>query len=236
MSSETRAFLRPFCVRRVTSECRRRRSSVPGAPMMPPPGCVADPHIQRLRIGVLYCAQPGTGRAKNSCSSVSSPWKMLPSVSPNSRSRSSGVSTCRCRMMSRMFGAYSAIVSITVSPNASRCSSQRAGCQLVRRVLHEARQDVFARRRDRRIGERRDHHVDVRPPRELAVLRLVVGALHVVDARRDRDRAAQVRPLARQAREIRQRVEREVHLARRSAELVAAHLVEKFSRQLLAGR
>ena len=29
--------------------------------MMPPPGCVADPHMYRLRIGVLYCAQPGAG-------------------------------------------------------------------------------------------------------------------------------------------------------------------------------
>src|SRR5204862_318466 len=105
--------------------CPRMRSAQlrPGAPMMPPPGCVAEPHIQRLRTGVLYCAHPGTGRAKNSCSSVSSPWKILPSVKPNSRSRSSGVSTCRCRMMSRMLGACSAIVSITASPNASRRSS-----------------------------------------------------------------------------------------------------------------
>src|SRR5438552_2619997 len=45
----------------------------PGAPMMPPPGCVADPHIKRLRIGVRYWAHPGTGRRKKSCSSDSSP-------------------------------------------------------------------------------------------------------------------------------------------------------------------
>ena len=51
----------------------RRAQFRPGAPMMPPPGCVADPHIHRFRIGVLYCAQPGAGRRKNSCSSVSSP-------------------------------------------------------------------------------------------------------------------------------------------------------------------
>ena len=25
---------------------------LPGAPMIPPPGCVAEPHIQRLRMGV----------------------------------------------------------------------------------------------------------------------------------------------------------------------------------------
>ena len=95
----------------------------PGAPMMPPPGCVADPHMYRRSMGVAYCAQPGTGRRKNSCSSVSSPWKMLPSVSPKSRSMSSGVNTCRWRMMLLMLGAYSAMVSMTVSPNASRCSS-----------------------------------------------------------------------------------------------------------------
>ena len=45
----------------------------PGAPMMPPPGCVAEPHMYRSRIGVRYCAQPGAGRKKKSCSSVSSP-------------------------------------------------------------------------------------------------------------------------------------------------------------------
>src|SRR5262249_8898018 len=101
----------------------RRAAFRPGAPMMPPPGCVAEPHIHRFRIGVLYCAQPGTGRAKNSCSRDNSPWKMLPSVNPNSRCRSGGVKTCRWRMISRMFGAYSAIVFTTVSPNASFCSS-----------------------------------------------------------------------------------------------------------------
>src|SRR5688500_9670629 len=56
----------------------------PGAPMMPPPGWVAEPHMYRLSIGVLYCAHPGAGRRKKSCSSVSSPWKMLPSESPHS--------------------------------------------------------------------------------------------------------------------------------------------------------
>src|SRR5215213_22261 len=96
----------------------------PGAAMMPPPGCAPEPHRYRPRTGVRYLAHPGAGRRKNSCSSDSSPWKMFPSVSPNSRSRSRGVSTCRCRMMSRMFGANSAIVSITASPKASRSASQ----------------------------------------------------------------------------------------------------------------
>ena len=180
-----------------------------------------------------YCAQPGTGRRKNSCSSDSSPWKMLPSVSPNSRSRSSGVSTCRCRMMFLMLGAYSAMVSMTLSPKASRFSSQFAPAQLVGRVLHEAGQDVLARRRDGRIGQRGNDHVDVGTAREVAVLGVVVGALHVVDAGRDRDRAAQVRARPGQALEVRQRVERQVHLARRAAELVAAHFFQKFVGQVL---
>src|SRR5208337_5532420 len=103
---------------RISSAARR-----PGAPMMPPPGCVADPHIHRFLIGVLYCAKPGTGRRKNNCSSESSPWKMLPSVSPHSRSRSSGVTTWRPTMMFFRFGANSAMVSTTLSPNASFFSS-----------------------------------------------------------------------------------------------------------------
>ena len=53
--------------------------------------------------------------------------------------------------------------------------------------------------------------------RELAVLGVVVGALDVVDARADRDRAAVQRALARQAGELRQLRERDVHLARRAA-------------------
>src|SRR5437667_10295684 len=48
---------------------------------------------------------------------------MLPSVSPVVRSMSSGVWTSRNRMMSRMFGANSAMRSMTASPNASRWSS-----------------------------------------------------------------------------------------------------------------
>src|SRR5208282_5710187 len=82
-------------------------------------------------MGVRYRAQPGTGRRKKSCSSESSPWKMLPSLSPHSRSRSSGVTTWRCRMMSLMLGAYSAMVLTTASPNFSFSVSQlRPGASL----------------------------------------------------------------------------------------------------------
>src|SRR5438132_2548007 len=96
-----------------------RAASRPGAPIMPPPGCVAEPHMYRFFMGVRYCAHRGTGRKKKSCSSDSSPWKMLPSVSPHSRSRSSGVTTWRPTMIFLIFGACSARVLITLSPNSS---------------------------------------------------------------------------------------------------------------------
>src|SRR5215469_6966562 len=82
-------------------------------------------------MGVRYCAHPGTGRRKNSCSRDNSPWKILPSLSPHSRSRSSGVTTCFWMMMSFRFGAYWAMVSTTVLPNASFSVSQlRPGASL----------------------------------------------------------------------------------------------------------
>src|SRR5262249_52076608 len=59
----------------------------------------------------------------------------------------------------------------------------RALLQIVWRVLHEAGHDVLARRGDRRIGQGRNHYVDVRPPRKASVLSLVVSAFHVIDAR-----------------------------------------------------
>ena len=107
-----------------------------------------------------------------------------------------------------------------------------AGRQLVGRVLHEARKNVFSRRRKRRIGERRNHHVDVGMRRPVAVFRFVVGLLHVLDAGRDRHRAAQVRADSRHALEIRQAVERHVDLAGRSAELVALHAFHEFVGQM----
>src|SRR5581483_503017 len=54
----------------------------PGAPVTPPPGCAPAPHKYNPAIGVRYCDHPATGRMKNNCSSVRSPWKMFPSVKP----------------------------------------------------------------------------------------------------------------------------------------------------------
>src|SRR5581483_5495190 len=97
----------------------------PGAPMMPPPGWVAEPQSHRSLTGVRYLAHPGTGRLKKSCSSESSPWKMLPSVRPVISSMSSGVTTCLWMMRSRILGNRSSSVSITASPNAVRISSSQ---------------------------------------------------------------------------------------------------------------
>ncbi len=138
-------------------------------------------------------------------------------------------------MMSRRFGAYSAMVFDHRVAERFALLVPGALGQVVGRVLHEARHHVLARRRDAGIGQRRDDDVDVGLSREAAVLRLVVGPLHVVDARRDRDGAAQVRSGARQAGEVRQRVEREVHLARRAAELVAPHVVDELVWQRARG-
>src|ERR1700678_4507119 len=48
--------------------------------------------------------------------------------------------------------------------------------EFVRRVLHEAGQDVFSGRRDGWISERWDDHVDVGTAGKFAVLGLIVGA------------------------------------------------------------
>src|SRR5439155_7803976 len=101
-------------------------ASRPGAPMIPPPGCAEDPHSHRFRTGARNRPTPAAGRLQNSCSRVSSPWKMLPSVSPSTSSRSRGESTCRCRMRSLMLGANRAMASTTASPKASRSRSSHS--------------------------------------------------------------------------------------------------------------
>ncbi len=108
-----------------------------------------------------------------------------------------------------------------------------AGAQLVGRVLHEAGEHVFARRRDGGIGERGNDHVDVGLPREVAVLGVVVGALHVFDGRRDRDCSAQVRAGAGDGFEVRQSVQRHVHFAGRAAIFEAVDVFEKIGGQVL---
>ena len=149
----------------------RRAALRPGAPMMPPPGCVADPPIHNWRIGVAYCAHPGDGRRKNNCSSDSSPWKMLPSLRPNSRFEiqrrhhltvQDDVADVRGVLRNRVDHRVAQALC------AARPQVPRARA---RARVHEAGQDVFPGGAIAGSVKRRDHHVEERPPRELPVLR-----------------------------------------------------------------
>ena len=72
---------------------------------------------------------------------------------------------------------------------------------------------MFARRRDAGIGQAGDDHINVGLARKIAVLCVVVGALHVFDAGRNGNRAAKMSPGAGQTFEIGQRIESEIHFA-----------------------
>src|SRR5262245_31308743 len=87
---------------------------------------------------------------------------------------------------------------------------------LIRSVLHEDGHHVLSGRRDARVYRGRKYDVHEGPPREGAVLGVVVRPLEVVDRRRDGDVALEVQAVARQAFEGWQSVEREVDLARRA--------------------
>ena len=90
---------------------------------------------------------------------------------------------------------------------------------------------MFSRRRDGRIGERGNHHVNVGAAGKFAVLGLVVGALHIFHRRRNGNRAAQMMARAGQAGEIGQPVEREIHFAGGAAIFVAANVFEEIGGQ-----
>src|ERR1051325_8998738 len=91
--------------------------------------------------------------------------------------------------------------------------------QIVGSVLHKAGHDVTTGGRDRRVRQTWNDDVYIRTAREAPVLGIVVSALHVFDRRRDRDRAAQVRPWPRQTGKVRQARQRQIDLARRPAKL-----------------
>ena len=61
---------------------------------------------------------------------------------------------------------------------------------IIGRVLHETRHDMFARRRHVGVDHRGEDHVYVQLFRKAAILRVIVGALDVINARADGDRAA----------------------------------------------
>ena len=108
-----------------------------------------------------------------------------------------------------------------------------AALDVVGRVLHEARHDVVAGRRHVTIDHRGEDRIDVGALREASVLRVVVGALDVVDARAERDRAPMQGAVARQAGELRQFREREIHLARGTADAEVADGLQELVRQVL---
>ncbi len=132
-----------------------------------------------------------------------------------------------------MFGAYCSMVEITVSPNASRFASSQPpstsygayctkhditwcpGGAMSRSIIDGMMMSMYGRLR------------------ELAVLGVVVGALDVIDARADRDRAAVQRAFARQAGEVRQSGERDVDLARRAAHAEVADRLHELVREML---
>ena len=101
--------------------------------------------------------------------------------------------------------------------------------KFVWRVLNEAGHHVLAGRRDARIGEAGDDDIDVGFARKIAVLRVVVGALHVLDAGGDGNCASKMRAGTGQALEIGKRIEREIYFAGGAAVFVAADAFEKIS-------
>src|SRR5277367_5053220 len=104
--------------------------------------------------------------------------------------------------------------------------------QLVRRVLHEAGEYVLAWRSYARVRQARYDHIDVGSTREMAILGVVVGALHVLDARRDRNRATKVRAGPGYGFEIGETIESNVHFAGGPTIFIAPYALEKIGGQL----
>src|SRR5580698_5318649 len=104
-----------------------------------------------------------------------------------------------------------------------------AGGELVGSVLHEAGKNVFAGRRDRGIGERRNDHINVGATGKFAVLGLVVGAFHVFHRGRNGNCAAKMIAGAGEAGEIRQAIESEIYFAGGTAIFVAANVFQEIA-------
>src|SRR5713226_8342185 len=80
---------------------------LPGAPVTEPPGNVVAPVWYKPGIGMRCCAQPGIGRIGPTCDALCAPACALPCQKCGFiRSRSSGLSTNRARILSSVkFGA-----------------------------------------------------------------------------------------------------------------------------------
>src|SRR5580700_667431 len=99
--------------------------------------------------------------------------------------------------------------------------------EFVGRILNETGHNVLARRSDTRIREAGDDDIDVRFARKAAILGVVIGTLHILDAGRNGNRAAQMSARAGQAFEIGKSVEREIYFAGRAAVFVATNTFQK---------
>ena len=120
-ADDTASYPSPAAFPRSTSRAAIR----PGAPMMPPPGWTEDRTSSRPGIGVRYRAQPRDRPAPEQLLQDSSPWKMLPSDSPNVALHDrAGSAPGDEGSGPGCSGPAPRCVSITASPNASRCASQ----------------------------------------------------------------------------------------------------------------
>ena len=88
---------------------------------------------------------------------------------------------------------------------------------------------MFSGGGDAGIGEAGNDHVNVRAAGIVAVLGVVVAALHVFHVGRDGDGATEVGTVAGDRFEFGERVEGDVYFAGRAAEFVAADAFEKIS-------
>src|SRR5207237_10037674 len=108
----------------------------------------------------------------------------------------------------------------------------RALPQRVRRVLDETGHDVFSRRRQGGVQGGRHAHVDERAVGEVAVLRVVIRLLDVVDGRSDRDGALELRPVPREGGEAGGLLQGEVRLAGRPFDLEAFDAANEVRRKI----
>src|SRR5439155_13247599 len=106
--------------------------------------------------------------------------------------------------------------------------------QIVWSVLHETRHDVLPGRCNRGIRKAWNHDINIRMSREPAILRLIVGALHIFDGWRDRNRPTQMRPCPWKTFEIRQGIEREIHFSGRAAKFISLHIIDKIRRKVFS--
>ena len=195
--------------------------------MIPPPGWVAEPHSQRSRTGR---PEPGVAGHRAVEEELLEAELALEDVALGQAEPALDVERGEDLAVEDDVADVRGDLGDPVDDGVAErlavvVPGPEARVELVRGVLDEAADDVLAGRRHRRVDQGRDDHVDVRPLRPAAVLRVVVGALHVVDAGAEADRAAQVVALAGQAGEVGQPVDRHVDLARRAAELEPADLL-----------